>query len=217
MIERVMRSRYVKEVMVATTNLPEDQPLFELAQQKAISCYRGSPTDVLARITDAAHLSKADLIVELLGDNPLVHADLIDEVIEFYQSGPFDYVANVTTEYPHAGANLKKFPVGIRVQVLSVGILEQCEREAHTLYYRENSTTYIYENPQAFRLGYFEAKGHWESLNRPELTFAVNYQKNLDLVSCIFETAYPCDSNFSLSEVIKVYDSNPDLKDLMGN
>ena len=216
MIERVMRSRYVKEVTIATTNLPDDQPLFELAQKNGISCYRGSAEDVLERITEAAHQSKADLIVELLGDNPLVHADLIDEVIEFYQSGSFDYVANVTTEYPHAGSNLKKFPTGIRVQVFPVEILEQCEIESHTPYHRENSTTYIYENPEFFRLVYLEAKGRWESLNRPELTFAVNYQKNFDLVSYIFETAYPNDPNFSLSEVMKIYDSNPTLKDLMG-
>ena len=38
MIERVMRSRYVKEVTIATTNLPDDQPLFELAQKNGISC-----------------------------------------------------------------------------------------------------------------------------------------------------------------------------------
>ena len=112
---------------------------------------------------------------------------------------------------------MKKFPTGIRVQVFPVEILEQCEKESHTPYHRENSTTYIYENPESFRLGYFEAKGRWESLNRPELTFAVNYQKNFDLVSYIFETAYPNDPNFSLSEVMKIYDSNPTLKDLMGN
>ncbi len=216
MIERVRRSRYLEDVMVATTDLPEDGMLAELAQQVDVQCFRGSADDVLGRMHAAAGILDADLIVELLGDNPLVHADLIDDVIDFYRARELDYAASVTTEYPHAGADVQKFPIGIRVQVFPPAVLERCEKLARDAYHRENSTTYICEHPDQFRLGYFEAKEKWDKLYRPELTFAVNYAKNFDLITRIFEHCYPRDPNFSLTDAIDMFDADPSLRLLMG-
>lgn len=217
MIERVQQSRCLHDIAVATTHLPEDQELVDIALRIGVGVFRGSPDDVLGRLYAAAETLDADLLVELLGDNPLVHSELIDDVIGFHLKHSYDYSASVTAEYPHAGADAHKFPVGIRVQVFSPAVLEKCAREAGDQYYRENSTTYIYEHPEIFRLGYLEAKGKWNQLNRPELTFAVNYRKNFDLVTKIFERCYPRDSNFSLFDVIDTFDADPALHPLMGN
>ena len=216
MIERVRHSMYLEEIVIATTDLPEDDMLAEFAQQINVGCFRGSADDVLGRIHAAAGTLDAGLIVELLGDNPLVHADLIDDVIDFYRAGELDYAASVTTEYPHAGADVQKFPIGIRVQVFPPTVLERCEKLAQDAYHRENSTTYICEHPEQFRLGYFEAREKWNTLYRPELTFAVNYAKNFDLVTRIFERCYPQDPNFSLIDVIHTFDADPSLRLHMG-
>ena len=216
MIERVRQSRYLGEIVIATTDLPEDGMLAELAQQIDVGCFRGSANDVLGRMNAAAGVLDADLIVELLGDNPLVHADLIDAVIDFYRAHELDYAASVTTEYPHAAADVPKFPIGIRVQVFPPAVLERCEKSAHDAYHRENSTTYIIEHPEQFRLGYLEAKEKWDKLYRPELTFAVNYAKNFELVTRIFERCYPRDPNFSLTDVVDTFDADPNLRFLMG-
>ena len=216
MIERVRHSRYVNQIVVATTDLPEDAAIETLATRCGIECFRGSAQDVLGRINEAAAAYAAEVVVEMLGDNPLVHADLIDEVIEFYKKGRSDYVANVTSEYPHARANIKKFPIGIRVQVFPLSVLNRCARLAHDPRHREHSTSFIYEHPEVFRLGYFEAKGRWRDLNRPSLTFAVNYQENLEMIRRIFERCYPIDPNFPLSAVIHTLESDSPLRHLMG-
>lgn len=216
MIERVHHSRYVDEIIIATTELTGDDVLASLAERLGVGCFRGSVDDVLGRIHRAVAATQADLVVELLGDNPLVHSDLIDDVIDFYCAYSFDYVASVTTEYPHAGPEIAKFPLGIRVQVYTSAVLDKCEQLATTPYHREHSTNYIYEHPETFKLGYFEAKGKWTALNRPELTFAVNYQKNFEMIKRIFESCYHRDSNFCLEEVIRVFDSDPQLHPLMG-
>ena len=216
MIERVRYSRYVSEIIIATTELIGDDVLASLAKRVGVGCFRGSVDNVLGRIHGAIASTRADLIIELLGDNPLVHSDLIDDVSDFYCTNGFDYAASVTTEYPHAGPELAKFPTGIRVQVYTPAVLDRCEQLANTPYHREHSTSYIYEHPETFKLGYFEAKGKWAELNRPELTFAVNYQKNLELVRLIFEGCYPQNANFSLGQVLAFYDENPTLRTLMG-
>lgn len=128
MIERVRHSRHLTDVVVATSTNPEDDPLEILARRIGVGCFRGSPDDVLARIDGAVRSAGADLIVELLGDNPLVHASLIDDVVEFHRVGNYDYSASVTAEYPHAGPQVQKFPVGVRVQVCSPEVIHRAAR-----------------------------------------------------------------------------------------
>lgn len=217
MIERVAGSRHIQSICVATTDLPIDDDLETLATRLGILSFRGSEADVLGRIVGAAKFHEPDLIVELLGDNPLVHSSLIDEVIEFYHDSNVEYAASVTTEYPFAAKDMKKFPLGIRVQVFSPETIFRCEQLVKDTYYRENSTAYIAEKPDLFCVGYFEASGKWDLLHRPDLTFAVNVPKNLDLITAIFSKCYPHNQNFSLFDVLETIDSDKRLLTLMGN
>lgn len=216
MIERIQHSSHVNEIVIATTHLPSDQPLADLAEKLGIGCFRGSVDDVLGRLHAAADSVNPDLVVELLGDNPLVHSDLIDDVIDFYRSGDFDYATSVTTEYPNAGPEVAKFPIGVRVQVYTPDVLSRCEDLARTSYNREHATTYIAEHPEVFKLGYLEAKDRWFELNRPDLTFAVNYRENFELVERLFEVCSAEDANFSLMTALKAFDARPELVAKMG-
>jgi spore coat polysaccharide biosynthesis protein SpsF (cytidylyltransferase family) len=96
-------------------------------------------------------------------------------------------------------------------------VLDKCARLADTAYYRENTTSFIYRNPDIFSTGYFEASGKWLPLNRPEVTFAVNYQENFGLIARIFEKCYPVDPNFSLFAMMDAFDGEPGLAKLMGS
>lgn len=216
MIDRIQRANTIDEVLIATTSLPGDDPLEALAERSGVGCYRGSVDDVLGRMAAAVEASQADLVVEMLGDNPLVHAELIDDVVEFYQAEGVDYAANVTVEYPHAGPEFAKFPVGIRVQVFTPQVLSKCNRLVTKVEHREHSTSHIYENPDLYSLAYFEAKSKWAELQQPDLTFAVNYRQNFDLVQKIIEIHYPQDENFSLHDVMQTITAKPELKNLMG-
>ena len=216
MIERIRHAKSIDEIMIATTTNAADDALETLADRLGVLCFRGSSEDVLGRMSAAAASTDADLIVEMLGDNPLVHSELIDDVVAFYHEQGVDYAANVTVEYPHAGSDVAKFPVGIRVQAFSPAALATCNRLVTSPEHREHSTSYIYEHPETFSLAYLEAKGKWAALHRPELSFAVNYRANFELVKFIFEQAYPKNSNFSLHEVIKIWDANPQLLPKMG-
>lgn len=216
MVERIRRSRHINEIIIATTRLESDDELQATADRLGISCYRGEVNDVLGRLNSAVEQADADLVVEILGDNPLVHSDLIDDVVDFYHMAGVDYAANVTTEYPHAGPEYAKFPVGIRVQVFTPEILAECDRLVTKEEHREHSTSFIYEHPEIFKLAYFEAKGKWNDLHRSDLTFAVNYRENFELVEYIFEKCYPKNENFSLQAALEVFDNNPELARLMG-
>jgi len=216
MVERVQRSKRIHEIVIATTTRESDNPLVVWAEKYGVRYFRGSEEDVLGRIAGAVEASGADIAVELLGDNPLVHADLIDDVVDFYNTNTFDYVVSVTNEHKDAGNGAARFPIGIRVEVLSQAVLARCAKLAADPYYRENALSYIYHHPETFTIGYFQAAGKWAGLHRPELNFAVNYQENFDLIEQLFRLCYPANPEFDLFEVVRAYDAHPELVDWMG-
>ena len=216
LVERVSHSSRVNEIVIATTDLEEDDPLEALGRDLGIGCYRGSSEDVMGRVVGAAEEAGAGLIVEILGDNPLVHSTLIDDTIECFIEGDFDYAASVTTEYPSAGPDMGKFPIGVRVQAYPVETLRRADSLATGERYREDATQFIIDHPDLFRLGFLEASGPWAPLNAPTLHLAVNYRKNLELVRAIFRELYPADPNFSLHDVMQMVLGRRDLLGLMG-
>ncbi len=200
--ERVRRSRRLGLIGLATTDRPEDDRLAEHAIRLGVAVFRGSSEDVLGRLAASARAFNADPVIELLGDSPLVDGELIDDVVDFFHSADYDYVATVTREYPFAPVELKRFPIGIRVQVMKAGALARCEKQAKEPRNREHSTTLMYENPGSFRIGYFEAKGRWADLNRPDGFLAVNYPEDLQNVSAQVEWTIAKDPSCALRSLV---------------
>jgi len=217
MIKRVQHSRRIDKVVITTSQLPSDDPLEELAEQLGVGCYRGALEYVMERISGAAEAFKCDTVVELLGDNPLVHSDLIDDVIDLHTSKECDYTATLTKEYPLSGETFMPFSAGIRVQAYSKNA---CEKYSEYPDYINNEDkhpcAYIFEHPDTFRLEFLEAVGKWTFLNRPDLNFAVNYKKNFDLVRSVFEMLHPKNANFSLKQVCDLLDRERHLYLQMG-
>jgi len=218
LIERIKQSKLIDKIVITTSSDSIDDPLEDLAEKLGVFCYRGALENVMERINGAAHAFDCDTIVELLGDNPLVHAELIDDVLGLYQNGNYDYAATVTKEYPLFDTEKKLFSVGVRVQVYS---RSSAERYVKYPDYIENDSkhpcSYIFDHPDTFKIGYLEAKGKWAFMNRPDLTFAVNYRKNFNLVRSIFERNYPEDKNIPLEKVYQQLDEEKYLYLLMGS
>lgn len=215
LIERIKKSQYVDNVIVATTFLQEDRAIEEWCEKNGVGCFRGSDADVLGRLNSAARHFKASNIAEILGDNPLVHSSMIDSAVELFFKDKLAYVATLTNEYPKAEPGLKKFPIGVRVQVFSIETLNKCAELAKLDHYREHATSFIAKNPEIFSTGFIEAKDEFAGSNRPELTFAVNLMKNLELIRNIFKVCYGENSNFTVETAIETFDKNPQWHPLM--
>ena len=216
MIERVQQAELIDKIVIATSDLPSDDPLEELAKKLDIECYRGSLEDINERLVDAANTFECDTIVELLGDNPLVHSDIIDQVITLFQNDNLDYAANITKEYPVSEDRFLLFPFGVRVQIYKASVASRyTEFPSYSKDEDRGSTAYIFEQPSLFKIGYLEAKNEFSFMNRPTLNFAVNYKKNFDAIRIIFEKCYSKNQNFSLKEVLKMLDEERYLYDMI--
>lgn len=143
-VNRVRQAQLLNAVLIASTTARKDDPIAAFCARERIPCYRGSRTDVLDRYYQAAKQLRADVIVRITADCPLIDPTVVDAVVEGYLEGNYDYVSN--TDPP-------TFPDGLDSEVFSFAALERAWCEARLRSEREHVTPYIRKHPELFRIG----------------------------------------------------------------
>ena len=72
LLQRLARAAQIDQIMIATTDHPREAPLIEQARKDGYEVYAGSESDVLDRYYQAARQAKADIVLRITGDCPLV-------------------------------------------------------------------------------------------------------------------------------------------------
>jgi|GEM_PF-157089 nucleotidyl transferase len=142
-INRIKQSSNIDRLVLATSINKDDDPLEELARSLNIDCFRGDLDNVLKRFYDCATLYKADTIVRLTGDCPVIDPQIIDEVLSLHISSNSDYTSNVL---------YRTFPDGLDTEVLNFKTLEYIYNNATKKDDLEHVTKYIYANKDKFKL-----------------------------------------------------------------
>ena len=143
-LDQVKNAKNIKKIIVATTNLHEDNVIEEFVKSQNVSCFRGNPKDVLNRYYNCSKKFNLKSIVRISGDCPLIDPQIMDNVIEKYISGNYDYVSN---------NNPRSYPYGMDLEVFSFKVLESVSKNANLPSEREHVTPYIYNNPKKFKIG----------------------------------------------------------------
>lgn len=84
-ISRVRQSKEIDEIVIATTTKEDDAAIMEEAKRLNIKCFRGSEDDVLSRYYFTAKENKADVVLRITSDCPLIDSKVIDEILSFYK------------------------------------------------------------------------------------------------------------------------------------
>ncbi len=194
MVERVRRSRYVDEVVVATTTMPGDDAIAELCQRLGIRAFRGSEDDVLGRVVEAGRSAGAETSVLLTGDCPLIDPVIVDHVVcAFLEASPHvQYASNV---------EVRSYPDGLDVQVLAWTTLEESSRLAHERPFREHVGWYIRRHPERYRRIDVVAPA---GLANASLRLTLDSDEDYRRICRVFEALYPTKEDFSLVDVLKL-------------
>ena len=197
MIGRVRRAKTPDKIIVATTENPKDDALADFVKKLDIEIFRGSEEDVLERYYGAAKKFSAEHIVRLTADCPLMDPEVVDEAVNFYTNGNYDYVSNV---------NPPTYPWGMDVEVFSFGALERAYKEARLEPEREHVTPYIRNHPEIFSIGNVEYKENFANLR-----ITVDNPEDFAVVSGVFKELYPQKKNFGLQDILNLHKEKPEV------
>ena len=195
-VERLLRSRRITTLVLATSSDKSDDPLAELCARMNVACFRGSLNDVLDRFYQAACAFPSDTIVRLTGDCPLADPDLIDRVITHFEESRVDYASNTLTP---------TFPDGLDAEVFSFEALRTAWQEARLPSEREHVTSYLYKHPNQFRLACLRYSEDLSSLR-----WTVDESKDFEFVESVYQALYPSNPTFSWTDVLAWVRAHPE-------
>jgi spore coat polysaccharide biosynthesis protein SpsF len=175
-INRLKQSRRLTDIVIATTTNEKDKAIIRLARESNVKNYAGSEEDVLDRYYQAAIKFKADIIVRITSDCPLIDPEIVDKVIEYFLSGNFDFVSN--TMQP-------TYPDGLDTEVFSLGSLQRVWKEAKLKSEREHVTPYLWKHPELFIIGNVK-----NDTDLSRFRWTVDIDEDLQFVREIYQRLY---------------------------
>jgi spore coat polysaccharide biosynthesis protein SpsF len=196
LIQRVRPARCLDQLVVATTRLPQDDPIETLAHDLETPCFRGAVEDCLDRYYQAARQFHAGVVVRLTGDCPLVDGAFVDWWITQYRSA--------TPQIDYLSSSLSQtFPLGLAVEVFSFAALETAWREDTTSAGREHVTPFLYRHPERFRLG-----SPVSPRNHSSMRWTVDTDEDLMFIRQVYE--HFGFSTFSWQEALAIVRQHPE-------
>lgn len=195
LLERLSRVEKIDEIVLATSNDPLNSTLSAYVKELGYSVYCGSENDVLDRYYHAAVESKADVIVRITGDCPLIDAQLVDVVISKFIEEGTDYASNT---------NPPTYPDGLDIEVFTFHALDIAHRKAHQLYEREHVTPFIRESTE------FSSSNYTHSEDHSNERWTVDEPDDFTVVNNIFAHFHPR-RNFSWLDVLALRNQQPEL------
>ena len=134
-------------------------------------------------------------LVRIMDDCPLVDPEVVDEVVEMYFDGGYDFC--------YLGG---EFPTGLDVTGFSYSALGRYWKEARRQSEREHITSYMTNNPELISIGVLEKfKGllHYR--------WVMDHEADYKLMVEIYEALYEPGKLFVSRDVLKLLEEQPQL------
>ena len=198
MISRLRLVFSSEQIIVATSNNIKDIAIYDETKKLGVNCFQGDEDDVLHRVACACREYKADVVVLLTGDCPLIDPYIVDQCINTFMSNSVDYLSN---------ALIRSYPDGMDTQVIRFKALERSENSTIDQLEREHSTLHLIRNPDLFSLLNFAAP---TSMQWPKLGLTLDENEDFILINKIVSHFHPR-LDFRLEEIMKYLNENPNL------
>lgn len=126
----------VGRVVCAVPDADISEPIVREALFMGVGVFKGSEHDVLGRYFYAARGIKANMVMRVTGDCPMIDPEICGRVLGLMTSG-VDYASNVDP---------RGFPKGLDCEVFTFPALERAHAEADSSYDREHVTPWMRRN-----------------------------------------------------------------------
>lgn len=202
-IKQTCASKYVENIIIATTKSYFDNKIVNYCKKNKIDVFRGKTNDVLDRYYQCAKKYDCDPVLRVSSDCPLIDPEIIDKVIEKFFQGKFDYVSN---NFEGSKNSLCNFPQGMVVEISSRQALEKAWKNAKKPSEREHVFPYIQFHPKLFKN---KAIKNYENLSFIRCT--IDHPEDLKFVKEIVKRLPKNIEIIKINHIKKIVNSNPEI------
>ena len=201
LINQLKHSKLLGKIIIATTNLEEDNAIVNFAKKNEIEYFRGESDDVLDRYYQCAKNFSSDNILRITADNPLVDPTVIDDLIINYQKSSCDY----------ASTNLARtYPFGIDAEIFSFNTLEKTWKNAILPSEREHVSPYMKKNSKIFKQFNLRNK-----IKVPLVRLTIDREVDLELFRIVISKI--TDRPILMDSILELYNNEPKLFEINSN
>jgi len=199
-IHRLQRCRAVDEILIATTTNAADEPIVEAGRTTGIGWYRGSEADVLGRYVGAAHQARADVVIRITADCPLIDPDVVDHVIGELttHATACDYASNVLR---------RTYPRGLDAEALFSDVLARIDRLTTSAAAREHVTIL----PRTERPDLFLRRSIEDDEDNSDLRWTVDTPADMMAMRTIYQALHLGERVIPYREMVAYVRAHPEL------
>ena len=187
LFKRISKSKYLDNIVVATSKNKKNLPLIEFLKKKNINLYIGEDQNVLKRFFDAANTYNASIVVRITGDSVILDYRLLDKMIKKFIEKKVDFLCNTQP---------MTYPDGQDIEIFSFQTLKKTYRNAKLRYEKEHVTPYIIKNKN-FKKYNFENK-----IDYSKFRWSLDELEDLKVIRLIYAEFKP-NIYFSWEDAIK--------------
>tara|TARA_B100000519_G_C14171980_1_gene404382 strand:+ start:128 stop:907 length:780 start_codon:yes stop_codon:yes gene_type:complete len=214
-INRLERVKLLDGIVIATSDLSQDDKIYKMAKKYKFDIFRGSENDVLERFFGAAKKKNAKFVLRVTGDCPLIDPIVIDDLINKFFDKRFDFCGVACGAGVSNSMNINRFPDGLDAEIFSFKVLEDAHLNAKSDLQREHVTPYIWQNNKRYKIGTLHSENDYSNLR-----LTVDNKEDFEFISWIYKILFPKDPNFNLNTIVELLRENPKKiknKHLVGN
>ncbi len=202
-IDRLLPSKFIDYIVVATTTNPKDIAIVDLVNgyDVKIKTFRGSEEDVLDRYYQSVvnlfpDFRDHEIIVRVTSDCPLIDYEVVDLHIQEFICSDVDYLSSRIEK--------RTWPHGMEAEVFTFGSLKRAWQNAKEQFEREHVTPYMYKtHPNKFRL---RELPYSKDLSHIRLT--IDYPEDLEFIKAIMESEEYHGCYMHLADIIGFINKN---------
>ena len=201
--ERLKLSKCLNDIVFSIPNNIQNKKLETHLIENKIKYYKGSENNVVSRFLNTAKKFKADNIVRVTADCPLVDPKMLDQMLHNFKKNKVDYLTN--SKDPLIQNDKYSYPDGFDLEIFKIKCLEKSIKKIKTSYDKEHVTTFI-RNSKKFKKKFVK-----NNIDLASLKLSIDTKKNLEDIRKIYNIFYP-KINFSFKDVLMHKETQKILK-----
>lgn len=198
-IQRIKEAKSIDEMIVATTTDQSDDALVEFLELNGVLVHRGPIDDVYERFRQVLNrLANSQTIVRLTADCPFIMPELIDEMVNKFESSDIDYLSNALEP---------TFPDGLDIEIVGRSALIKLGECPLSTSEKEHVTLGLRNRPSEFKIENFS-----QDSDLSHLRWTVDYEGDLNHAREIYAEFRGQEVRFNYGDLLKILEAKPELK-----